>query len=84
MPQFSIKNARASELLDEVTRISGEGKTEAVIHALERYRADLLAQRDVADVLASIRKRVHARIDPRYLGAAPSKEEIEAELGMPE
>lgn len=84
MAGFNIKNPKAEALLEDVVRLTGEGKTEAVIRALERYRAELLAERRSAEVIASIRGRVHTGIAPEHLGAAPSEETIEADLGMPE
>lgn len=83
MRQFSIKNEKAAKLLDQVTAVTGEGKTEAVISALELYRERLLVSPDVEAAVLAIRRKVHAAIGREQLGKAPSKTEIEAELGMP-
>ncbi len=83
MRQFSIKSEKAAALLDAVTRLTGEGKTEAVIRALELYQASLLGNRETEAVIRSLRENVHAHLKPEHLGHAPSKEEIEAELDMP-
>jgi hypothetical protein len=83
MRQISIKNDRAAGLLEQITRLTGQGKTEAVIQALELYRAKVLADRETQAVIASIKKNVHAHVIPENKGKAPSKTEIEAELGMP-
>jgi len=83
MRQFSIKNDRAAELLERITRLTGEGKTEAVVHALELYQAKLLGEREAEAVITSIRRAVHPYVLPAYRGKAPSKSEIEDELGMP-
>jgi hypothetical protein len=83
MRQFSIKNERAADLLDRITRFTGEGKTEAVIRALELYEGSLMQSPDVAARIESIRHAVHGQVRPEYRGKAPGKSEIEAELGMP-
>jgi hypothetical protein len=83
MKQFSIKNDAAGNLLEQVTAITGEGKTEAVIHALELYRDKLMVGPDVVGALDSLRRNVHDVIKPENLGEQPSKAEIEKDLGMP-
>ena len=83
MKQFSIKNDHAVELLERITMLTGEGKTEAVVHALERYRDELLDTAGVEDVIDSIRTAVHPHLAPEHRGRAPGKAEIEAELEMP-
>lgn len=83
MRQFSVKNDKAAELLDQVTSVTGEGKTEAVIRALELYLAKLMASPEVESALDAIRRKVHPKIRREHLGKAPSKNEIETELGMP-
>ncbi len=83
MRQFSIKNDRAAETLERITRITGEGKTKAVVRALELYERMLLEDRGVAQAIASIRRDVHAHLKAAWRGKAPGKAEIEDELGMP-
>lgn len=83
MRQLNIKNDRAASLLEQITQLTGEGKTEAVIHALELYRAALLADRETEAVIDSIRGAVHPHVLPEYRGRAPSKSELEEALGMP-
>lgn len=83
MRQFSIKNVQAAELLDKITELTGQGKTEVVIRALELYQTSLLAGREAEAIVRSIHEGVHPYLKPEYRGKAPSKEEIEAELGMP-
>ena len=83
MKQFSIKNDHAVELLERITMLTGEGKTEAVVHALERYREELLDTAGVEDVIDSIRTAVHPHLAREHRGRAPGKAEIEAELEMP-
>ncbi len=83
MQQFSIKNDRAVELLNDLTRRTGKGKTELVIEALEAYQTRLRSERDLEPTIESIRQTVHGLMKPEALGHAPSKEEIEEMLGMP-
>lgn len=82
MRQFSIKNDRAATLLEQVTRLTGEGKTEAVIHALEVYQAKLLDKHEAEAVITSIRQGVHPYILPEHR-KVPDKAALEDELGMP-
>ena len=83
MRQFSIKNDHAVELLERITRLTGEGKTEAVVQALELYQAELLGGARAQRVIASIRTAVHPYVSQEHKGRAPAKAEIEAELEMP-
>lgn len=83
MKQISIKNQCAAELLEQVSRLTGQGKTETIIHALELYRAKLLADREIAAVVASIKEHIHPHIRTEYRGKRPTEAEIEADLGMP-
>lgn len=83
MRQFSIKNSQAAELLDNITKLTGQGKTETVIRALELYQASLFSDRKTEAVIQAIHERIHSQLKPEYRGKAPSKEDIEAELGMP-
>lgn len=83
MRQFSIKNDHAVELLERITRLTGEGKTEAVVKALELYQAELMGTAGAEGVIASIRTAVHPHVSPEHKGRAPGKAEIEAELEMP-
>lgn len=83
MRQFSIKNDRAAGLLERITRLTGEGKTEAVIRALELYQAELLREGDAQRALNTIRESVHPHLLPQYRGRAPSKAELEELLELP-
>lgn len=83
MRQFSVKNDRAAGLLEAITRLTGKGKTEVIISALEAYQAELLREADAQGALDAIRKTVHPHLLPEYRGKAPSKAELEETLGMP-
>lgn len=83
MQQFSIKNDQASKLLDKLTKLTGQGKTETIIKALELYESSLLKRRTTAEKIEHINQHIHPFIKEEYRGKAPTKEEIEEELGMP-
>ncbi len=80
MQQFSIKNNHASALLDKLTKLTGQGKTETVIKALELYEAKLTQSKESDTVIQSIRQHIHPYISEKNRGKMPTKEEIEAEL----
>jgi antitoxin VapB len=80
--QINIKNDTAAELLDDVLKVTGQGKTEAVITALELYLKSLEASKRAEAAIALVNQRLHPAIDPEYLGRAPSKAEQEELLGM--
>lgn len=82
MRQINIKNDTAAELLDDVLKVTGQGKTEAVITALELYLKSLEASKRAEAAIALVNQRLHPVIDPEYLGGAPSKAEQEELLGM--
>ncbi len=82
MGQINIKNAVAAALLDDVVKVTGQEKTEAVISALELYLKSLAASKRAESAIAIARERLHPTILPEHLGRAPSKEEQERLLGM--
>ena len=82
MRQVNIKNDHAAELLDRVAETTGQGKTEAVISALELYLKSLDASRRAEAAITLVRERLHPAIDSEHLGKAPSKQEQEELLGM--
>jgi antitoxin VapB len=81
----NIKNEDVEALLDEVVRITGESKTEAIRKALdERHQRLILhavAPRDEARLLAFLEDEVWSQIPPEFLSKPLSKEEEEAILG---
>lgn len=83
MQQFSIKNDHAVELLNDLTKRTGKGKTELVIEALEAYQKNLREDRDLERLIKFVEENVHTMMKPEALGKAPTKEEIEEMLGMP-
>lgn len=77
MKQINIKNDAAVRLLEEVVAATGEGKTEAVVHALELYKKSLEASARADAAIRFARERIHPTIPAEQLGEAPSKRERE-------
>lgn len=82
---LNIKNPEVERLVDEVAKVTGESKTEAVRKALEERRERLAFQvppRDRrAEVLRFLEREVWPRVPPELLGRGLSKEEQEEILG---
>ncbi len=82
---LNIKNHQVDMLLDEVTRITGESKTEAVRKALEERRQRLAHQtppvRDFPAMIAFLEDEIWPQIPEALLGTQLSKGEEEAILG---
>ncbi|MBN1947052.1 MAG: type II toxin-antitoxin system VapB family antitoxin [Bradymonadales bacterium] len=53
---LSIKNPRAEALAEEVARVAGETKTDAVINALEERLARLLGRRAAVGDLSALKQ----------------------------
>ncbi len=81
-PLFSIKNDRVARLLETITRLTGEGNTEASIYALEFYQASLLREGDAQRAVEAIKKTVHPQLLLGYRGRALSKAEVEEALEL--
>ena len=82
MKQVNIKNDYFAELLDKAMAMTGKGKTEIAIKALEWYIKSLEADKRAEAAIRLIKERIHPYISPEYQGRAPSKEEQEELLGM--
>jgi antitoxin VapB len=82
---LNIKNLEVERLADEVAKIAGESKTEAVRKALEERRERLAFQvprRDRrAEAMRYLEREVWPRIPSELLGRGLSKEEQEEILG---
>ena len=83
---LNIKNPEVERLVEEVAKVTGESKTEAVRKALEERRERLAFQlpptRDRrAEVLRFLEREVWPRVPPELLGRGLSKEEQEEILG---
>ncbi|MEX2281744.1 MAG: type II toxin-antitoxin system VapB family antitoxin [Gemmatimonadota bacterium] len=85
---LNIKNTQVERLVDEIARITGESKTEAIRQALVerrnrlRYRVSL---GDRAERLKSFLEReVWPRVPAHQMGRAPDRAERERILGYGE
>lgn len=82
---LNIKNPEVERLVDEVAKIAGETKTEAVRKALEERRERLAFQvppRDRrAEVLRYLEREVWPKVPSELLGRGLTKEEQEEILG---
>jgi len=82
---LNIKNADVEHLVDEVARLAGESKTEAVRRALEERRERLafrVVQQDRAGRLREfLEQHVWPRVPRRQLGRRLSRRQEEALLG---
>ena len=85
---LNIKNAEVEALVNEVSAMSGESKTESVRRALEERRDRLRLRGLVGDRARRRRefmRSLWAQLPPEILGNPPmSKEEEEALLGLDE
>ena len=84
MRQFSIKNERAATLLEQVTRLTGEGKDPKRLSTRSRFTKP--------NCWESVRRKRSSAQSARaftltsyleYRGKVPSKTKLEDELGMP-
>jgi len=82
---LNIKNREVERLADEVAKITGESKTEAVRKALEERRERLAFQvppRDRrAEVMRFLEREVWPKVPKELLGRGLTKEEQEEILG---
>jgi antitoxin VapB len=82
---LNMKNADVERLVDEVARLAGESKTEAVRRALEERRerlAFLVVQQDRAGRLREfLEQQVWPRVPRRRLGRRLGRREEESLLG---
>ena len=85
---LNIKNEDVEALLDEVVRITGETKTEAVRKALEERRQRLAlragARPDEARLLSFLADEIWPQIPAELRGSRLSKREEEEILGYGE
>lgn len=83
---LNIKNEEVEKLVDEVSRATGETKTEAVRKALLERKRRLsfrLGRRDRREeIFRFLEREIWSRIPQEQLGKAPTKEEVEEILGM--
>ena len=82
---LNIKNEQVEQLADEIARLTGESKTEAIRQALLERRARLRfrlqpAQRE-ARLQSFLEDEIWARVPADQLGRAPDRAEREDILG---
>ena len=82
---LKIENTEVERLLDEVARLAGESKTEAIRRALEERRARLVPVRPSSDrrrqVLELLHRKIWPLVPPDERGRRLSKSEEEGLLG---
>lgn len=82
---LNIKNPQVEQLADEIARMTGESKTEAIRQALLERRARLRLQvpqdRRLDRLTSFLEREVWGRIPASQLGKAPTKRERERILG---
>lgn len=85
---INITNRDVEKLLDEITEITGESRTQAVQKALEERRLRLATQtslgRDDVGLFTFLQQEVWPRIPSEHLGVRLTKEEEEQILGYGE
>lgn len=85
MVPLNIKNAQVEQLVDEIARLTGESKTEAIRQALLERRARLRLQlpqgRRLDRLTSFLEREIWGRIPARQLGKAPTRSERERVLG---
>lgn len=80
--QLSIKNESVNDLVDRLVNMTGKGKTAVVLRALEHYEREVLAKHSGESVVDAIERIMSSSLKPEYRGKAPTKEEVEQELGL--
>ncbi len=82
---LNIKNREVERLVDEVAKIAGESKTEAVRKALEERRERLAFQvpprNRRVEVMRYLEREVWPKVPPELLGRGLTKEEQDEILG---
>ncbi len=82
---LNIKNPAVERLAEEVARLTGESKTEAIRKALDERRRRLKGP-SIADrrlrVMRFLKKDVWPTIPDKFLGRRPTREEEDAILGF--
>ena len=82
MRQTSIKSDRVADLLDEITRRTGESRVDAVTIALEHRLQELAGGARAERALVWLESAVWPKLPQETRGRAPSREEQEELLGF--
>lgn len=85
---LNLKNAEVERLVEEVTRMTGESKTEAVRKALlerkERLGLHVVKRDRYQEAIQWLEAEAWSKLPPEVLGKRLSKEEEEEILGFGE
>jgi len=74
---LTIRNQEVERLAEEVARLAGETKTEAVRKALEMRLRELQRKRSFGRVIRFLEEEVWPQIPPELLGKGIPKEEMD-------
>jgi|GEM_PF-116753 len=74
---LTIRNREAERLAEEVARLAGETKTEAVRKALEMRLREVQRKRNFDRVIRFLEEEVWPQIPPELLGKGIAKEEMD-------
>lgn len=78
---FTIRDKDVERLVEEVARLTGESRAEAVRKALEMRLAELKPRHDLQNLLRTLEDKIWSKIPPEYLDKPLSQEETERLLG---
>lgn len=82
---LNIKNDKVEQLAEEISQMTGETKTAAILRALEERKQRLAlvpsAERRLAQTLDFLEKEVWSNIPRKFLGRRVTKKEREEILG---
>jgi len=82
---MNIKHDRVEQLAEEISKLTGESKTAAVLRALEERRERLAlglsGTQRLAQALDYLQKEIWPAIPRKQLGRRPTKKERERILG---
>jgi antitoxin VapB len=85
---LNIKNTEVERLAEEISRITGESKTEAIRQALAerrgRLRSRVTQQARGARILRFLETEVWSRVPAKQIGSPPDRAERERILGYGE
>ncbi|GGN01256.1 hypothetical protein GCM10007092_14090 [Thermus composti] len=74
---LTIRNKEVENLVEEVARLTGETKTEAIRKALAMRLRELKGKRKQNQVIRFLEEEVWPKIPPALLGQGISKEEMD-------
>lgn len=85
---LNIKNPQVEQLAEEIARMTGESKTEAIRQALverrSRLRYRVSSSKRIDRIRGFLEREVWARVPPDQMGHGPDRQERERILGYGE